>query len=434
MRRRASRPDPLIGGELDVTIERLGARGDGIAASANGLVYVACAAPGDRVRVRRTSRRGDGYAASVVELREAGPVRRPPECKHFSACGGCAAQHLSADTYEAWKGGQVEDALHRRGLPADTLQPLWRCPAADRRRARLHAHYMRRGVQLGFHGQTSNDVVDINECVVLRPALVGLLPALRTMLPEILNCGARADVLVTETTNGIDVVITGGIRRDPQSAETMAAFARGANVVRISSRRRAGDQPEPLVQFEQPSVDIGGVSVALPSGAFLQASKAAEKKLAAFVAAHVGATKRVADLYAGLGTFSLPLVGSGQRVHAVDADGDALSALARAAGQAGLGERLTTGRRDLDATPLQTSELKGFDAVIFDPPRAGAQTQARILAQTNIPRIAAISCEPGTFARDASILVQGGYRLETIVPIDQFVYSGKVEIAALFYR
>ena len=434
MRRRTSRPDPLIGGELDVTIERLGARGDGIAAAGDGPIYVAGGAPGDRLRVSRTSRRGDGYAAIVVELLEVGPARRRPECKYYAECGGCVAQHVDTHTYEAWKERLVEDTLRRRGLPTDTLQPLQHCATADRRRAHLHARHMRRGVQLGFHAPSSNDIVDISECSVLRPTLVGLLPALRTMLRVVLVHGARVDLLVTETTNGTDLVVTGQIRRDQASLETLAAFAAGNNVARISRRERAGDPPEPLVQFEQPFVDIGDIPVALPAGAFLQASKAAEKKLAEFAATHVGAARRVADLYAGLGALTVPLVQGGRHVHAVDTAGDVLSAVAKAAGQAGLGGRLTTERRDLDVRPLQPNELKDFDAVVFDPPRAGAQTQARILAQTNIPRVVAISCEPGTFARDAAILSEGGYRLETILPIDQFVFSSKIELAASFCR
>ena len=289
-------------------------------------------------------------------------------------------------------------------------------------------------MQLGFHAPSSNDVVDIAECSVLRPALPGFLPALRTMLSVVLARGARADLLVTETTNGTDLVITGEIRRDPKSLEKLAAFAAGNNVVRISLRERAGHRPEPLLLFEQPFVDIAGVPVALPAGAFLQASSMAEQKIADFVAANVGTARHVADLYSGLGVLTMPLIRDGRHVHAVDTDGDALSALTKAAGQAGLGGRLTTERRDLDTRPLRPDELNGFDAVVFDPPRAGARMQARTLAQTNIPYIVAISCEPGTFARDASILSEGGYRLETVVPIDQFVYSSKIELAALFRR
>lgn len=434
MRRSAPRPDALIGTEVEVLIERLGVRGDGIAATNEGTLYVAGAVPGDRLRARRMSRRGDGYAAAIVKLITPSPARREPECPYFSACGGCAAQHLDQQRYETWKRGLIEDALRRHGLPIEELQPLMRCPVADRRRAQLHARRLRRSMELGFHAPSSREIVDIEECSVMRSAIVRLLNPLRLMLPALLKRGRRMELLLTETADGVDLVMTGEVESRAENIEMLAAFARDAGIPRISWRPHRDALTEPLIQFHEPHIDIAGVRVALPPGAFLQASQAAEQKLATFVAEHIGTATRIADLYAGLGAFTLPLISDGRHVHAVDKDGDSLSALALAAGRANLGGRLTTERRDLNATPLQPDELNRHDAIIFDPPRAGAREQARMLALSNVPRVIAISCEASSFARDAATIVNGGYRLETVLPVDQFVYSSKLEIAALFRR
>ncbi len=434
MRRRGPRPDPLIGRELEVTVGQLGSRGDGIASTPEGPLYVAGAAPGDRLVVRRVRRRGDGYAASVVARRQPGPDWQVPECPHFNECGGCAAQHLKPAAYAKWKRGLIENALRRRDLRAAELQPLVDCGVGNRRRGHLHARHVRRGVDLGFYKRDSEDVVDIAACMVLRSSLVASLPATRAALRAVLPSGRHADVLMTEAANGLDLLITGDIRRDAGGLEALAAFARDNNVVRLSWRRQVADPVEPLIQAEQPLVDIGGVPVAIPAGAFLQAAANAERQLAQFIAAHLGTARHILDLYAGIGAFSLPLAHGGRRVHAVDINGEALKALAAAAGRTNIGGRAATEVRDLNATPIQPKELNKFDAVVFDPPRAGALAQSRLLAGSDIPRIVAISCEPGTFARDAEILVDGGYRLETILPVDQFVYSSKLEIAASFVR
>ncbi len=434
MPRRGRRTDPLTGSEVEVAITRLGARGDGIGDTDAGPVYVPRTAPGDTVRVRRAAARGDGHAAAIVDLVTAGPSRRQPECPHFDDCGACAAQHLDAPTYTAWKQGLIADALQRRNLPIDRLQPLVACPIADRRRTQLHAKRAGRNVQLGFHAAASHDIVDLGECAVLRPSLVALLPALRDTLRHLLPSGRAVDILLTEADNGIDMLVTGDIQQTPRALETVAAFARESSIARIAHRQSGSATSEPLLQFDLPHVDIAGVSVALPSGAFLQASKTAEHKLAAFVTSGLPGCKHVADLYAGLGAFTLPLASAGSRVHAVDTDGASLAAMSYAAGQAALGGRVTNETRDLDATPLQPTELSHVDAVVFDPPRAGARRQAEVLAKAGPATVVAISCEPGTFARDAAILVAGGYRLEEVLPVDQFVYSSKLEVAARFRR
>ena len=439
MRRRTTR-DPLIGSELEVAVRRLGAGGDGIAETPAGPLYFTGAAPGDRVLARRTRRRGDGYAAAMVQLLHTGAQRRRPPCPYYDRCGGCVAQHLDNATYADWKRGLVLDALARRGLPTGTVAPLQEIPAGSRRRAEFHAFAAGNGIRLGFHGPGTREVVDIDACLVLRPGLQAVIPALRAALGDMLTPGTHADILVTETPTGLDILIT-GTRRPGVSASlaafapaSLAAFAASRGVARISWRRRANVAPEPSVQFAQPTAEVAGVPVALPAGTFQQASAAAEAALAAFVAQRLPSPGRIADLYAGIGTFSLPLARAGHRVHAVDADTAALTALQTAAGGAGLGGRLTVEPRDLDQRPLQTEELHRFGAVIFDPPRAGARAQVAVLAAAGPRRVIGISCEPGTFARDAARLVAGGYRLVEVRPIDQFVYSSKIELAALFER
>jgi len=420
--------------EAEVEIIELGARGDGIARAPDGSpLYVPFALPGDRVRVRLGAARGNGAEARLLAVVAPGPGRIEPACLHFGTCGGCALQHLDADRYRDWKRDLIVTALARRGLEADEVLPVVTTPPESRRRAILTAVRRSDDLLLGFNARATNTVIDLAECPVLEPAIVALLPALRSVLAEVLPKGGRAVAAATATDGGLDLVLVGPIRDGVRARERLAAFAHDNDLARIAVRLPDQRQAEPVAERRPVRAVWGGVAVELPPGAFLQASAAGEAALTGFVTDAVAGARTVADLYAGCGTFTLPLATAGAAVHAVDGDEAAMTALQRAAAAAAL-NRVTVEQRDLARRPLFAEALGRFQAVLFDPPRAGAREQAAALAASPVERVVAISCNPGTFARDARILADGGYRLARLLPVDQFLWSPQMELAALFLR
>jgi 23S rRNA (uracil1939-C5)-methyltransferase len=417
---------------VTLVIERVGARGDGIACHAGRPVYVPFAAPGDRIAARLGERRGDGRAGVLVTLLAPGE-RAAPRCPHFGHCGGCALQHLAEGAYVAAKEEQVAAALRQHALPADVLRPLRRVPPGTRRRARLLLRQPRRGAALaGFNARMTHDVVDMRQCAVLHPALVALTAPLRALAPLLWPEGGAGAATLTLADSGVDLLLDLGAPPDLARLEALAAFAEAQDLARLAWRAREGGAAVPVAIRRPPRVVLSGVAVDLPEDAFLQASAEAEALLVAEVAAGIRGARRIADLYAGLGTFSFALA-PGAQVHAVEGARPAAAALAAAAARAGL-PQVGAHCRDLEARPLLADELARFDAVVLDPPRGGARAQSAALAQARVPRIAAVSCNPASFARDARILVDGGYRLTRVQPIDQFVWSPHVELVASFER
>ena len=436
MRRRARKGG---GRQAEVTVEAIGGRGDGLARFEGRPVFVPFTLPGDRARVRLTGKRAGGLKAEVVELIEAGPGRVEPPCPHFGPCGGCALQHLDDARYADWKSGLLPQALGRRGLGDAVIEPMIRVPPGSRRRASLAA--LRRGgkVRLGFHGRDSHDIVDLETCLLLTLGLRALLRPLRAVLPAVLGEKEAARIVVAETEAGPDVLLVARGEPDLAAREALTRFAEDAGLARLSWAAPAaggedGLDPEPLTIRRPPSVHFGGVAVEPPPGGFLQPTAEGEAALTKAVLDYLpqGAA-RVAELYAGCGTFTFPL-SARARVHAVEGDAAALAALWAAARKSDRAGGITVARRDLARAPLGPSELAGFDAVVFDPPRAGAKEQAEALAESGVRTVIAISCNPNTFARDARILVDGGFSLAEAMPLDQFPWSGHLELAALFRR
>lgn len=431
MRRKARRGG---GRQIEVTIDALGGRGDGLAAHDGRPVFVAGALPGERVLVRLKGQRAGGYVGEVLELIEIAPERVEPPCPHFGPCGGCSLQHLADERYGAWKLEQVVESLARRGLQGQEVRPLLRIGAQTRRRAGLAAFANTRGVLLGFHERSGNRVVDAPECRILTPNLLAVATQLRTFLPRILQGGDKLDLALTQSETGIDLLVTANRAPDLASRETLAEAAASADWARVSWRTH-GELPEPLAERRRPSVTFGATHVELPAGAFLQPTAEGETALVAAVGeALVDCAGRVVDLFAGLGTFTFPLVPQCQ-VHAVEGDEVAIGALGQAARDAGLApDQVSTEVRNLARQPLTAEELSAYDAVVFDPPRTGARSQAQEIASADVGRVVGVSCNPNTFGRDARILVDGGYRLDWIQPIDQFPWSGHVELVAAFSR
>jgi 23S rRNA (uracil1939-C5)-methyltransferase len=390
---------PSASHESVITIDRLGGQGDGIALSEGRTVYVAYGVPGDRLRVRLGKPRGQGLTAEILAVERAGPARREPPCAHFGRCGGCALQHIDDGLYAEWKRGRLVEALRQQGLGEAPVGPLVRTPVGSRRRIALAARVVKGAAVLGFHAHESHDIVDLRECHVMQPALAALIAPLRAMLSRELRAGSKAEVTATATATGIDLLIRADHQPGRDSRVALADFAGAQKLARLSWQ--AGkEEPEPIAQLRAPQVSFGGVAVDPPPGAFLQASAEAEQAMTDLVVGAVDGAKRVADLYAGCGTFTFPLAKTA-KVHAVEGDKDSLAALSAAVRRGSLG-RITTERRDLARNPLQPDELKPFDCVVFDPPRAGAKAQVEMLSKSRVPTVVAVSCDPGSFSRDAA--------------------------------
>ncbi|SRR5579875_1034940 len=414
--------------DLELTIESVGVRGDGVAYHEGKPVYVAFAAPGDRVRVRLMNAKGE-QRGEIADILAAGS-RVAPVCAHFGRCGGCALQHLSDESYAAAKLGWLRGALAQHGFSDIEITTLRRLAPATRRRARL-ALARDCDAVVGFHGRMSHDIVDMRACHVLHPALFALVEPLRRLAAEILPRGGTASAGLTRGDTGVDLLLE--LPKIPGLAEleALARFAAAQDLARLSWR--ADHAFGPVAQRRPVRAVFAGVAVDLPPDAFLQASAEADAALSALVLDAIGTPRRVADLYAGVGTLSFALAARAP-VHAVEGDAEAAKTLSQAAARAHIADRVTVERRDLARRPLAAGELAPFDAVVFDPPRAGAMAQSRALAESTVPRIVAVSCNPATFARDARILADGGYALTHIAPVDSFVWSANLELVARFER
>ncbi len=449
-RRRSGGPTPMRKGHvpanadpIELTIDLVGGRGDGVGRAEVKLgwetklrpVFVPFTLPGERLLARPQVDRGEGVFASPIELLEVSPDRVEPPCPHFMTCGGCALQHWAEAPYAAWKADQVRSHLRRVGLDQVEVAETVRARPGSRRRADLAARRLKGGTVLGFHERQGNRIVDVTECPVLEPALQAVLPAFRATLEERLGEAESADLVLTLLDTGVDALLVLPHTPDLPAREAWAALAEQLDLARLSVRRagEGHDRTEPLAARRAATIRFGDVDVTPPPGGFLQATRTGEAAITeAVLAAAVGAGRRL-DLFAGSGTLSLPLVADGP-VTAVDGDPHAVGALRAAADRAGLGGRLATEVRDLFTRPFEAGELDRFELVVIDPPRTGAKAQADALAASRVPTIVAVSCNPATFARDARTLIDGGYHLDRVTPIDQFLWSPHIELVAAFRR
>lgn len=408
--------------ECEVEIANLGARGDGVAETADGPIYVPFALPGERVRIAVAP--ADDRADLLAVLKPS-PDRIAPVCQHFGVCGGCALQHLEQAPYLDWKRATVVAALRSRGLDTQ-VEPVRPVPLGSRRRASLALGRGKHGTTLGYCRARSHQLIDIAVCPVLSPRIVTRLGRLKAALGPLLGRKREARVGVTETLSGLDIVLE-GVSPAPMALGAFAGQAPSLGVARLTI---GGECIGPV---RAPEIKIAGVSVRLPPGAFLQASGEAEAIMTGLVKDGVGNARRIADLFAGLGTFTFALARQAT-IDAFEQDEAALPALAEAWRKTPGLKPVRTFARDLFRAPLGVKELNGYEALVFDPPRAGAAAQATMLAKSDIPRIVAVSCDPGTLARDLRILVDGGYRIGHVVPVDQFLFSPHVEVVVQLER
>jgi 23S rRNA (uracil1939-C5)-methyltransferase len=408
-----------------LTINRLGHRGDGIADTAGGPAFVPYTLPGETVTIEPVA--GHPDRRHLVHVDKASHERAAPVCKHFTHCGGCAMQHWSLAEYHLWKRGLVVEALNDAGVIAP-VAPLIDAHGQGRRRATLHARRGTRDVlEVGFTAPRAHHIVAIDRCPILAPGLEDAIPAAWAIAEILKPTNKPLDIQVTATDSGMDVDVRGSGALSSGRTTALAGIAAKYKLARIT---RHG---ELVAQGAQPLLKIDRVLVPLPPGAFLQATAEGEATLARLVLDHVGGAKRIADLFCGIGTFALRLAERAQ-VTAADSDAAAVKALAQAAAKTGGLKPVDAQARDLFRRPLMAAELKGFDAAVFDPPRQGAEAQTRELVKSTVPVVVAVSCDAATFARDARILIDGGYRLVGVTPVDQFRYSFHIEVVAKFER
>ena len=402
-------------------IAALGHGGDGIAEMPEGRLFVPYTLPGETVTVDRA-----GDRVRLAAILDPSPHRVEPVCRHFGTCGGCALQHMERHTYLAWKRETVARSLKLAGVAA-TVEPVVAVPVASRRRAVLTALNTGGRVLLGFQRRGSNEIVAIEECPVLVPAISSRLGLLRELARIALKPRRPGRIAVLAADNGLDIAVTGAGKPDARMLAALGGLGSDPALARLTVDGRE------IFMSRRPELDAGGAMLLPPAGSFVQAAAAAEAAMAAAVLAHVGDAAPVMDLFAGSGTFTLRLARRAA-VTAVEGEASLVAAIEAAANRSRGLKPITTRRRDLFRNPVSPRELDDFGAVVFDPPAAGARAQAEALAGSRVPRVVAVSCNPATLARDARILVDGGYQLECVLPVDQFVFSAEIEVVATFTR
>jgi 23S rRNA (uracil1939-C5)-methyltransferase len=407
-------------------IDHVGHRGDGVGLVDGQTVYVPYTLGGETVEVAPVpGHHPDRRRLLAVE--QASPERIAPFCPHFTVCGGCAIQHWEAERYRAWKRDIVVETLAQARLDGE-VAPLIDAHGLGRRRITLHARIGTHDVlKVGFAAANSHDIVPVDRCPILAPGLSGALEAAWALAEPLISIGKPLDIQITAADNGLDVDVRGS---GPLPAKMIATLSRLAEQHRLARLTRHG---ELVLMRTPPMIAIGAAQVSLPPGSFLQATAAGEETLAALVSEYCRRAKHIADLFCGVGPFALRLAQK-SRISAFDSDAGAVTALQKAAASTPGLKPVKAEARDLFRRPLMPQELRDYDAVVFDPPRQGAQAQAQQLAASKIPVVVAVSCNVATFARDARILLDGGYRLEGVTPVDQFRHTPHVELVARFTR
>lgn len=415
---------------ITLDILEVGARGDGVADLEGKRYFVPYCLPAETVEAEPLDRRGDGIACELLEVLAPSRHRESPPCAHFGTCGGCALQHWRRDIYTGWKSELIAKALAQRGVRAPRFEAPVVCEPGERRRADIVLRREGKRVLAGFHERANQSVVDIGTCVVASAKINAALAPLRSAMAAILRDGTSADAVVNETDTGLDVLIRPHRRFELALPirEALIALAESADFARVSWGDRA--RAEPVVVRRTPLLVLGDTSVEPPPGVFLQATKRAELVMRAGVTAWGGEGAHIADLFAGIGALSL---GKPGRASLFESDKAAVAAVDAALRRAAT-NRATASLRDLFRNPLTARELEAFDAVVLDPPRAGAAAQCAELAVSKVKRVVYASCDPASFARDVRTLQDGGYRLEKLMPIDQFLWSAHVELIALLTK
>ncbi|MFM9975684.1 MAG: class I SAM-dependent RNA methyltransferase [Beijerinckiaceae bacterium] len=401
-----------------VIIDHLGSSGDGMAITAEGFRAIPFAVPGDAIIVDDAGR--------IAEIITPSPNRREPFCPEFGRCGGCAMQHVGIELYAAWKHALVQRAVNRAGFTTD-VKPVIIAHGEGRRRAIIHVRFGEGGARAGFMAARSHDLMTLETCPILVPELKDAFRIALAATAPLAGRNKPLDVQITSTSNGLDVDIRGHGAPDARERLRLIAAAADLDLARLSIHR------EIIVERRPPMVQFGDIPVILPPRAFLQATAEADRILGDLVLAALGKAKAVADLFCGAGPFALRLAAHA-KVYAADEGKEAIAALERAArSRQGL-KPVTAEVRDLFRRPLLPKELAAFDCVVIDPPRAGAEAQMRQIVASRLGKVISVSCDLQSFIRDAEILAAGGFRLESVTPVDQFAWSKHIELVGIFRR
>ena len=408
-----------------LVIDHVGHRGDGVSLGPGEALYVPYTLGGETVEAALVPGHPDRRRLLAVETPS--PERIAPFCPHFGVCGGCAIQHWQPDRYQDWKRNLVVETLSAAKIDCE-VAPLIDAHGAGRRRATFHARMGTHEIlKVGFSAAASHDIIPIDRCPILDPGLAGALEAAWALAEALTTTGKPLDIQATATDNGLDIDIRGS---GPLPPPRITALSRVAEQHRLARLTRHG---ELVLMRNAPVIAIGTAQVTLPPGSFLQATIAGEETLARLVGERIGRAKHVADLFCGVGPFALRLAAQA-RITALDSDAGAITALQKAAAATSGLKPVKAEARDLFRRPLMPPELRDIDAVVFDPPRQGAQAQAKQLAASKVPVVIAVSCNVATFARDVRLLIDGGYKLEMVVPVDQFRHTPHVELVARLVR
>ncbi|MDQ1900751.1 class I SAM-dependent RNA methyltransferase [Paracoccus sp. WLY502] len=401
-------------------VERLGRRGDGVSVGPAGRALAPLTLPGEQIEGE-----AEGGRIAAPRIVTPSPDRVRPVCAHYRACGGCSLMHASDSFMTAWKRRVVETALAARGLPAP-VEGVHVSPPRSRRRAVLSGRRTKKGALVGFHARASDVIVDLAECHVMRPEITAALPLLRRITVAGASRSGELSMTVIHGPAGLDVSVTGGKPMEPALFQTLAALAEEGDLARLTWDGQS-------ITRRPPALLMGSARVVPPPGGFLQATLEGEAALLAGVQAVTAGATRIVDLFAGCGTFSLPLA-KGASVHAVEGLAAPLAALDAGWRSAPGLDRITTEIRDLARRPMLADELNRFDVIVIDPPRAGAEAQAREIADSRISKVAFVACDPVNFSRDAQLLANGGFALNRLWVVDQFRWSSHVETVAEFVR
>lgn len=415
---------------LEITIDDLGAQGDGVAHQGNSTIFVAGALKGEMVRIELEENKNVVKRARLLEVIIPNSQRAKPPCPHFPLCGGCRFQHMNDSAYSTFKVDQLYQVLSQAKLDVPSFLPAVVTASQTRRRARVAVSHTKDGIQIGFNEWRSHNIVDVKDCAVVKPDIIAMIEKLRKFLPIWLPQGTTCDIQLTSLHEGIDNVVIGGPRLEMQERQNLAALADKTGVAHLSWRKWDRSPIEPIAHRTPLTIKFGKTRLPFPPGSFLQATQAGEEALINFACNAEMPNMRVLDLFCGLGTFGLSMENP-KHVHFVDLDGPATETLESVAKA---NSRYQVSLRNLAVDPFSTGECNDYDLVVFDPPRGGAKAQAKQLAKSNVPHIVAISCDPQSFAHDARELAMGGYRIEKLLPVDQFLWSPHLELAAYFSK
>jgi 23S rRNA (uracil1939-C5)-methyltransferase len=418
-----------------LSITHLGGLGDGIGTHQGTPVYVPFTAPGDEAQVRILSAAKQQARGELVELLTPSTQRAEPACIHFTQCGGCTLQHLNDQAYQDFKQSILTRAVHQLGYDASSIRPLITTPAHSRRRADFTLQRHKDTLKLGFLMPGSYHVVDLAMCPVLNPMIFALLAPLRNWASTLAKPQRIESIAITQADHGLDMVLHLREKLSADDTDSIQHFCTSqASILRLSTQMSGEHYCQSLYETQPVTMQFGNAQVALPPGAFLQASPQGQDALTALVLEHTAGATRIADIYSGCGTYSFPLASRGQKVHGYEGTTDMVQAAQTAARRSGMEDHAQFSVRDLFRTPLTTQELQQYDTVVINPPRNGAEPQFRNIAKSGIPHVVVVSCNPATFARDAKALKAAGYALDAATGVDQFLWSGHLELVAKFTK